>query len=149
MDEFHVIIQRAMGWSNCHLHRFEIHDRDIGNADYWEDERKFSLKDVAVNEHFVYEYHWEWNFPATPTTFAIRTDSEKYVFYHGVWDRNGFYDLKTDPHERHNLIRVPAYRDRILELREKLFDELDSSGGLSIPIRRPKNEQFYDRKLRR
>ena len=100
-------------------------------------------------EHFVYEYHWEWNFPATPTTFAIRTDSEKYVFYHGVWDRNGFYDLKSDPHERHNLIRVPAYRERILELREKLFDELDSSGGLSIPIRRPKNEQFYDRKLPR
>ena len=56
LDEFHVIVQRAMGWSNCHLHRFEIRDRDIGNADYLEDERKFSLKDVAVNEHFVYEY---------------------------------------------------------------------------------------------
>ena len=38
---------------------------------------------------------------------------------------------------------------KIRELREKLFDELDSSGGLSIPIRRPKNEQFYDRKLPR
>ena len=51
--------------------------------------------------------------------------------------------------ERHNLIRVPAYQERILELREQLFDELDETGGLSIPIRRPKNEQFYDRKLRR
>jgi N-acetylglucosamine-6-sulfatase len=100
-------------------------------------------------EHFVYEYHWEWNFPATPTTFAIRTNNEKYVYYHGVWDRNGFYDLNSDPHERHNLIRVPAYKERILELREKLFNELDQTGGLSIPIRRPKNEQFYDRKLRR
>ena len=100
-------------------------------------------------EHFVYEYHWEWNFPATPTTFSIRTDHQKYVYYHGVWDRNGFYDLTSDPHERHNLIRVPAYQERIMELREKLFDELDSSGDLAIPIRRPKNEQFYDRKLRR
>jgi N-acetylglucosamine-6-sulfatase len=100
-------------------------------------------------EHFVYEYHWEWNFPATPTTFAIRTDQEKYVYYHGVWDRNGFYDLNSDPHERHNLIRIPAYQERILELREQLFNELDETGGLSIPIRRPKNEQFYDRKLRR
>ena len=100
-------------------------------------------------EHFVYEYHWEWNFPATPTTLAIRTDKEKYVFYHGVWDRNGFYDLNSDPHERHNLIRVPAYQERIIELREQLFNELDQTGGLSIPIRRPKNEQFYDRKLRR
>ncbi|WP_407679072.1 sulfatase family protein [Candidatus Seribacter sulfatis] len=100
-------------------------------------------------DHFVYEYHWEWNFPATPTTLAIRTDKEKYVFYHGVWDRNGFYDLNSDPHERHNLIHVPAYQERILELREKLFNELDSTSGLSLPIRRPKNEQFYDRKLRR
>jgi len=100
-------------------------------------------------EHFVYEYHWEWNFPATPTTFAIRTNNEKYVYYHGVWDRNGFYDLNSDPHERHNLIRIPAYKERILELREQLFIELDQTGGLSIPIRRPKNEQFYDRKLRR
>ena len=104
---------------------------------------------IPWRDHILYEYHWEWNFPATPTTFAIRTDKEKYIFYHGVWDRNGFYDLNSDPHERHNLIRVPAYQERIFELREKLFDELDSSGGLSIPIRRPRNEQFYDRKLRR
>ncbi|MBG28942.1 MAG: acetylglucosamine-6-sulfatase [Opitutae bacterium] len=100
-------------------------------------------------EHFVYEYHWEWNFPANPTTFAIRTDREKYIFYHGLWDRNGFYDLSNDPHERHNLISLPAHRERILELREKLFDELDATGGLVIPVRRPKNEQYYDRKLRR
>ncbi|MBC8349335.1 MAG: sulfatase [Verrucomicrobia bacterium] len=99
--------------------------------------------------HFVYEYHWEWNFPANPTTFAIRTDHEKYVFYHGLWDRNGFYDLATDPHERHNLISVPAFRKRALELREKLFDELEASGGMSIPVRRPKNDQYYDRKLPR
>jgi N-acetylglucosamine-6-sulfatase len=99
--------------------------------------------------HFVYEYHWEWNFPANPTTFAIRTDHEKYIFYHGLWDRNGFYDLASDPHERHNLISVPAFRQRALELREKLFDELEQSGGMSIPVRRPKNEQYYDRKLAR
>ena len=66
-----------------------------------------------------------------------------------MWDRNGFYDLNSDSHERHNLIRVPAYQERIVKLREQLFNELDETGGLSIPIRRPKNEQFYDRKLRR
>jgi len=66
-----------------------------------------------------------------------------------LWDRNGFYDLATDPHERHNLISVPAFRERALELREKLFDELEQSGGMSIPVRRPKNDQYYDRKLPR
>jgi len=98
-------------------------------------------------DHFVYEYHWEWNFPAQPTTFAIRTDRWKYIFYHGLWDRNGLYDLETDPHERHNLITVPAFRERALTLREKLFDELESNGPLMLPVRRPKNEQYYDRKL--
>ena len=100
-------------------------------------------------EHFVYEYHWEWNFPAQPTTFAIRTDRWKYIFYHGLWDRNGLYDLETDPHERHNLITVPAFREKALALRARLFDELEASGPLTLPVRRPRNDQYYDRKLRR
>ena len=51
-------------------------------------------------DHILYEYHWEWNFPATPTTFAIRTDRYKYVYYHGTWDIDSFHDLQTDPVER-------------------------------------------------
>ncbi|MCH2060456.1 MAG: sulfatase [Verrucomicrobiales bacterium] len=100
-------------------------------------------------KHILYEYHWEWNFPATPTCFAIRTDRYKYIYYHGVWDQNGFYDLQTDPHERHNLIQVPAYREQIVKLRDQMFTELKMSGGLTMPIRPPKGDQFYDRKLRR
>ena len=102
---------------------------------------------IGWRDHILYEYYWEWNFPATPTTFAIRTDRYKYVYYQGVWDRNGFYDLQTDPHERHNLIKVPAYQERIGELRDQLFDELEASGGLVMRIRPPKGVQFYDRKL--
>lgn len=37
------------------------------------------------NEDVVYEYYLEWNFPQTPTTFAIRTPQFKYIQYHGVW----------------------------------------------------------------
>jgi N-acetylglucosamine-6-sulfatase len=99
-------------------------------------------------KHILYEYHWEWNFPATPTCLAIRTDRYKYIYYHGVWDRNGFYDLMTDPHERHNLIQLPQYRDKIANFRKTLFKDLRSSGGLNIPIRTPKGEQFYDRKIK-
>ncbi|MFP6905171.1 MAG: sulfatase [Verrucomicrobiota bacterium] len=100
-------------------------------------------------QHILYEYHWEWNFPAQPTTLAIRTDRYKYVYYHGVWDINGFYDLESDPHERHNLIRVPAYRATIEAMRNQLFRELAASGGLDMPVRPPKGVQFYDRKLPR
>ena len=88
---------------------------------------------IAWRDHILYEYHWEWNFPATPTTFAIRTDRYKYIFYHGLWDHNGFYDLETDPHERHNLINVPAFQELAESLQKQLFDELEASGGLTSP----------------
>ncbi|HAD22128.1 MAG TPA: acetylglucosamine-6-sulfatase [Opitutae bacterium] len=104
---------------------------------------------IPWRDHILYEYHWEWNFPATPTTLAIRGDRYKYIYYHGVWDRNGFYDLETDPNERVNLIKIPAYQEQILSMRSQLFQELDASGGLVLPVRPPKGVQFYDRKLRR
>ena len=104
---------------------------------------------IPWRDHILYEYHWEWNFPATPTTLAIREDRFKYVYYHGVWDRNGFYDLQTDPDERVNLINIPSYKQQILSMRTQLFQELDASGGLVLPVRPPKGVQFYDRKLRR
>lgn len=106
-------------------------------------------KEVPWRKHILYEYHWEWNFPATPTNLAIRTDRYKYIYYHGVWDHDGFYDLKTDPYERHNLITVPAFQEKIADLKKQLFDEMEASGGLHLPLRRPKGERLDDRKLKR
>ena len=103
---------------------------------------------VPWRDHILYEYHWEWNFPATPTLFALRSERYKYVFYHGVWDCDGFYDLQTDPHERHNLITVPAYRDQIAAMRKRLFDELETSGGLDIQVHAPSGERLDQRKNR-
>lgn len=100
-------------------------------------------------DHILYEYHWEWNFPATPTTLAIRSDRWKYIYYHGVWDLNGLYDLESDPHERHNLIKVPAFQERAAELRDQLFRELEASGGLQLPVRIPAGDPYHDRKLKR
>ena len=100
-------------------------------------------------DHILYEYYWEWNFPATPTTFAIRTDRWKYIYYHGIWDRGGLYDLQTDPLERHNLIDVPAFQDTSTDLRKRLFQELDESGGLQLPIFPPAGDPLHDRKLPR
>jgi len=106
-------------------------------------------KSARWRDHILYEYYWEWNFPATPTTFAIRSDRYKYIFYHGVWDHDGFYDLQTDPHERHNLINVPAYAEKIEAMKKQLFDELEASGALDIPVRRPLGERLDQRKNRR
>jgi len=104
---------------------------------------------VSWRDHILYEYHWEWNFPATPSTFAIRTERYKFIYYHGVWDQNSFYDLATDPGERHNLFSVPAFQEQIAALQKQLFDELEISGGLNIPVRRPAGEALPERKLAR
>lgn len=100
-------------------------------------------------KHLLYEYHWEWNFPAQPTTLAIRTDRWKYVYTHGRWDKDGLYDLETDPHERHNLIEVPAFAERGTALRAQLFEEMEASGGLVMPVRVPAGDPYHDRKLER
>lgn len=97
-------------------------------------------------DHILYEYRWEWNFPATPTTLAIRGPRYKYVYSHGVWDHDCFFDLETDPLERHNLINVPGYQDRIEAMKKQLFEELDASGGLQLPIRPPTGERLDQRK---
>ena len=58
---------------------------------------------IAWRDDVLYEYYWEWNFPQTPTQFALRTDRYKYIFYYGVWDQDSFYDLQADPGERNDL----------------------------------------------
>ena len=41
----------------------------------------------------LYEYYWEFNYPHTPTTFALRTSAYKYIQYQGVWDTEELFDL--------------------------------------------------------
>jgi len=92
-------------------------------------------------DEFLYEYYWEWNFPQTPTQFAIRTSRYKYVFTHGVWDQDGLYDLQNDPQEQLNLIDSPEHQELAKELRNRLFDRLEATGGMHIPLRRPTGGQ--------
>jgi arylsulfatase A-like enzyme len=87
-------------------------------------------------EEFLYEYYWEYAFPHTPTTFALRGDRYKFIFYHGVWDTQELYDLQSDPREQRNLINSPEHKERVQQMRGRLFDRLESSGGMQIPVRR-------------
>jgi arylsulfatase A-like enzyme len=83
---------------------------------------------------FVYEYYWEWNFPMTPTTFAIERDRVKYIQYHGVYDLEELYDLDSDPDEMHNLIDDPSRLETKIALRKALFEQLaDAQGRHAVP----------------
>ena len=86
-------------------------------------------------EDFVYEYYWEWNFPMTPTTFAIERDRMKYIQYHGVYDIEELYDLARDPDEMRNLIDDPSQLQTKIALRKALFERLaDARGRRAVPF---------------
>jgi N-acetylglucosamine-6-sulfatase len=84
----------------------------------------------------LYEYYWEHAFPHTPTTFALRGERFKYIYYHGVWDDQELFDLATDPHERFNLIALPAYRETVEEMKDRMWEMLEETDGMRIPLRR-------------
>lgn len=88
--------------------------------------------DPAWSNEFVYEYFWDWAFPQTPTTFALRTDQYKFITYHGVWDLDELYDIKTDPEETTNLIYSPDHQDIVDKMRARLSAKLVNAGGARL-----------------
>jgi len=93
--------------------------------------------DSAVwRDKIFYEYFWEYDFPMTPTTYGVRTDKFKYIHYMGIWDTNELYDLEKDPNETTNLISRPEYADTVKKLAGYLFDWLQQTGGMQIPLKR-------------
>ena len=89
---------------------------------------------VAWRDTLLYEYYWERNFPHTPAMHALRGARYKYIRYYGLWDTDELYDLQTDPLETRNLIRDPAQRDTAQRLNAELFQTLEDTGGLYIPL---------------
>jgi len=93
-------------------------------------------KEVKWRDAIFYEYFWEWSFPQTPTVFGIRTDKYKYMMYYGIWDSDELYDIENDPNEMKNLIDIPAYEELILNLRSRIYEWLENTKGMQIPLRR-------------
>ncbi|WP_163933693.1 sulfatase [Paraferrimonas sp. SM1919] len=77
----------------------------------------------------LYEYYWEFNYPHTPTTFALRGQRYKLIQYHGVWDTEELYDIQNDPLEQHNLIDDESLTAIKVEMRRKLFAQLANNKG--------------------
>ena len=99
-------------------------------------------RQVPWRDELLYEYYWERNYPHTPTTHAIRTDRYKFIRYHGIWDLDELYDIQSDPDETMNLINSPAHRHVAENLRKRLFELLQETGGLSLPLRQDRGSWF-------
>jgi arylsulfatase A-like enzyme len=93
-------------------------------------------EDTKWRDRIFYEYYWENNYPQTPTMHGVRTDRYKLIRYHGIWDTNEFYDLAEDPYEMNNLIASPGHQALIHELSNEIYDWLESTGGMQIPLKR-------------
>jgi N-acetylglucosamine-6-sulfatase len=65
---------------------------------------------------------------------ALRTDRYKYIHYYGIWDSDELYDLQEDPQETTNLIYNPERKETIAEFNKRLFDEMERTDGMSIPL---------------
>jgi N-acetylglucosamine-6-sulfatase len=59
---------------------------------------------VKGRESFLYTYFWERMFAQTPTVLGVRTNTHKYMQFHGTFGRYELYDIQNDPDEKHNLI---------------------------------------------
>jgi arylsulfatase A-like enzyme len=90
------------------------------------------LSDTVVDwpdQPLIYEYYWEFNYPQTPSLFAIRNDRYKLIRHHGVWDTDALYDLQADPGEMENLIDDPALLAVRLQLSQALHEHLGQQGA--------------------
>ena len=101
---------------------------------------------VKWRDKVFYEYYWEAAFPQTPTMYAVRSDKYKYIFYNGIWDINELFDIEKDPNEMNNLIRNPDFDKIGMALRDELFNWLDETKGLQIPLKKQRgrrNDNLY------
>lgn len=104
------------------------------------------LKGDSTNwrDKIFYEYYWEYDFPMTPTVFGVRSDKFKYIRYYGIWDTNELYDLEADPAETVNLINKPEYKEVVKKMTDELYDWLEQTGGMQIPLKRINRPAFGD-----
>lgn len=115
----------------------------IDGASFWTIAK--GQEDPKWRDTLLYEYYWEWNYPQTPTIFAVRNSDYKFIRYHGVWDTDELYDMNADPHEKHNLIRSPDHQEMVKALSDTMFQMLEDSGGMSMPLKQERGRQFYYR----
>jgi N-acetylglucosamine-6-sulfatase len=106
-------------------------------------------RDPQWRKQLLYEYYWERNFPQTPTMHALRTDRYKYIHYYGIWDTDELYDMQEDPLETTNLIFNPERQGTIKDLNQRLFDELERTNGMKIPLYRDSGAQSNKRNANR
>ena len=124
LDDLHLMIQAAMGWQNCHLHRFVINELVYGEPDPdfddppINDEVQFTLRQLVrrAGRHLMYMYDFGdgWNHdvavekivaPESDVVYPVCLDGIRACppeDVGGVWGYQEFLNALADPkHEEH------------------------------------------------
>ncbi len=65
-----------------------------------------------------------------------------------MWDTDELYDVRADPLETRNLIAEPRYSALVQKSNKQLFDTLEATGGMYIPLFRDRGEPQVLRRRR-
>jgi N-acetylglucosamine-6-sulfatase len=76
---------------------------------------------------------------------ALRGSRYKYIHYYGIWDIDELYDLQEDPRETNNLIVSAKHQQVVKDMNKQLFDAMESSGAMYIPLFRDTGGQSNKR----
>lgn len=81
-----------------------------------------SKRQIKWRKEFYYEHPFVTSEKRIPSSEALVTPSEKYIFW-PFYNYEEYFDLEGDPYEKVNLIDDPEYSGRITRLKER-FKEL-------------------------
>lgn len=77
----------------------------------------------------LFEYYQEKRYPRTPTWQAVRTDKWKYIHYTELEGMDELYNLRSDPYEMTNVIKLEDRDGELKKLKEGLKSLLQETGG--------------------
>jgi len=80
---------------------------------------------VINRDAFLCEHLWDRK--DIPSSEGIRTENYKYFRYRDYPEYEELYDLKNDPYEEINLVENKAFEIKLIELREKLDEIIESA----------------------
>lgn len=129
LDELHEVIQTAMGWTNSHLHQFEIRGKRYGDPELLDDgfddfecvdSTRTNLSDVLPKNRRRFQFAYEYDFgdgwehevvfegcpkPEPGKTYPLCMEGERACppeDIGGIWGYAEFLEALADPrHERH------------------------------------------------
>jgi len=149
LEDLSLMIQAAMGWDNCHLHRFAINDIEYGmvdpdfdDDDDMEDETGIRLNDVVpyagVSISYLYDFGDGWDHDVIVEDILAKQPKTRYPLclageracppedVGGTWGYDEFLKAIRDPDDEEH--------DRMLEWVGGEFDpetfDVDEANGV-------------------